>query len=89
MTKYKRIKNVARPLTSQTTQMIVELANAKRFTASEATLITLATPAAVKTEAEKIIGKTTDLFIHKNRDGSWAVATGEEPRVWPEDEPKS
>lgn len=25
-------------------------------------------------------------FIHKNRDGSLAVATGTEPEVWPEDE---
>ena len=27
-----------------------------------------------------------DLFIHRNDDGSWAVATGTEPNVWPEDD---
>lgn len=27
-----------------------------------------------------------DIFFHRNRDGTWAVATGEEPQVWPEDE---
>lgn len=27
------------------------------------------------------------IFVHKNDDNSWAVATGENPLVWPEDEP--
>jgi len=27
-----------------------------------------------------------EIFIHKNRDGSVAVATGQEPDIWPEDE---
>ena len=26
-----------------------------------------------------------DVFVHQNRDGSFAVATGAEPDVWPED----
>ena len=25
-------------------------------------------------------------YVHRNRDGSYAVAVGTEPRVWPEDE---
>lgn len=27
------------------------------------------------------------IWIHKNRDGSWAVAVGDEPLSWPEDQP--
>ena len=32
------------------------------------------------------VSNLTDLYIHKNRDGSWAIATGEDPKTWPEDE---
>lgn len=28
-----------------------------------------------------------NIFFHKNRDGTWEVATGEEPTIWWEDEP--
>lgn len=27
-----------------------------------------------------------DIWLHKNRDGTWAIATGAVPDVWPEDE---
>ena len=30
-----------------------------------------------------------DLFVHRNRDGSWALATGHETPVWSEDGPIS
>lgn len=28
-----------------------------------------------------------DVWFHLNRDGTWAVATGQLPNIWPEDEP--
>ncbi len=28
----------------------------------------------------------TDVWFHVNRNGTWAVATGQEPAIWPEDE---
>jgi hypothetical protein len=31
-------------------------------------------------------GEGSELFTHKNRDGSFAYAMGKEPTVWPEDE---
>jgi hypothetical protein len=68
--------------------MVIVLADAKNYTASKAAMDTQATPAAVKAEAEKILGRLDDLFVHKNRDSTWAVATGAVPAVWPEDEPK-
>ena len=88
MTHIRRIKTVKHPRTALEAQIIIELADGKNYTASKAALDTLATPTAVKAEAEKALGKLDDLFIHKNRDGSWAVATGAAPAVWPEDEPK-
>lgn len=27
-----------------------------------------------------------DIWFHRNRDGTWAVATGQPPAVWPEDQ---
>jgi len=88
MTHIRRIKTVRHPRTAQEAQIIIETADGKVFQPSKAALDTLATPTAVKAEAEKALGKLDDLFIHKNRDGSWAVATGAAPAVWPEDEPK-
>ena len=41
---------------------------------------------------DKLQGEVTQqmfpvpVFVHKNRDGTIAIATGEEPDVWPEDE---
>ena len=26
------------------------------------------------------------VYVHENRDGSYAIAVGDEPRIWPEDE---
>lgn len=26
-----------------------------------------------------------DIWFHKNRDGTWAIATGSAPLIWPED----
>ena len=47
----------------------------------------LSSASLTKTELEKTLGTKSDLFIHKNRDGSIAVATGNEPESWPEDKP--
>lgn len=42
----------------------------------------------IKSELEGQYKKSLDnVFIHKNRDGSFAVATGQEPKVWSEDNP--
>jgi hypothetical protein len=32
-------------------------------------------------------GVQQDFWVHKNRDSTWALAIGKEPKVWPEDEP--
>jgi len=44
--------------------------------------------AETKTLLESRLGKSFPfpIFFHKNRDGSVAIATGEHPEVWPEDE---
>lgn len=52
-------------------------------------------PAAISGKTEKEIldnlaaqlstGAIQDLFIHKNRSGTIAIATGAPPRFWPED----
>jgi len=33
-------------------------------------------------------GVEVAVFVHRNRDNSLAIAVGERPDVWPEDEPK-
>lgn len=43
---------------------------------------------AVLSELESKIGRgrINNLFIHRNRNGTYAIATGAEPTTWPEDE---
>jgi hypothetical protein len=60
---------------------------AYRLTADD--LLTHDTAAKVETELERQVSAAKDtlppLFVHKNRDGSLALAVGQEPEVWPED----
>jgi hypothetical protein len=57
------------------------------YTVDAASLTTLDTALKLMTEIDKSVTKDKpDLFIHKNRDGSYAIATGIEPEKWPEDE---
>jgi len=37
------------------------------------------------TDKLSVVSKTDKIFLHKNRSGTIAVATGHEPVVWPED----
>jgi N-dimethylarginine dimethylaminohydrolase len=71
---------------------VLLVVDGKRIEINHASLTTLDT--AEKIEAELQSQATTSnvqlpkIFVHVNRDGSVAVATGAEPRAWPEDEPK-
>jgi len=48
------------------------------------------TTAKIATELSRQVSALKDslppFFVHKNRDGSLALAVGREPEVWPEDE---
>jgi hypothetical protein len=83
MTAYTRISTVK-------ADGIVISTKTATYSASSLSLGSLDTAEKLATEIEKVISKEAkpDLFIHKNRDGSWAIATGEDPKIWPEDEKK-
>jgi hypothetical protein len=51
-------------------------------------LTTRPTVMQVETEIETVLGvnRITDLFIHINRNNTIAIATGQLPHIWPEDE---
>ena len=66
----------------------IELTGRKPFTVPKATVDTAADAAAVKTAIDTAAGQPVPIFVHKNRTGSYALATGYEPLIWPEDEPK-
>lgn len=42
--------------------------------------------AELKRQADITADSLPNIFVHVNRDGSLALATGHEPDVWPEDE---
>lgn len=38
-----------------------------------------------KAEIERVVGTKIPIFVHFNRDGGVAIATGRAPEIWPED----
>ena len=66
--------------------VLIEFNTGKPVEISHADLTTHDTTAKLLAEAERQSERTlADFYFHINRDGSIAVATGEEPPVWPED----
>jgi len=63
----------------------------QEITLSHAQADTLSTESAVQAAIEQVAQTSKvelpRIFVHKNRDGTWALATGQEPDAWPEDEP--
>jgi len=48
-------------------------------------LALLSTDAQIKSAIDAAAGNTVPVFVHRNRDGSIAIATGLQPDPWPED----
>ncbi len=68
-------------------ETILIVVDGKKLKLSDADLKTHNTIAKMKTELTRQKGKVLgNVFFHKNRDGSFAIATGAAPDIWPEDE---
>jgi hypothetical protein len=48
--------------------------------------VAFSTENSIKQLITNAVGKELPIYIHRNRDGSLAVAYGEKPYLWPEDE---
>lgn len=58
----------------------------KAIEISRSDLASFTTEAQARTAVEQRVGREIpDLFIHRNRDGAFAIATGQKPEIWPED----
>jgi hypothetical protein len=72
-----------RPTVNPTTGIIVELSDNTQIAVSQAQIDSLTVgeiQVAIRTAAGRV-----DIFVHRNRDGTVALAIGEEPATWPED----
>jgi len=68
---------------------IVEFGDNTKIDATKTDLTSLPTDKELNTDLTdklSVVSKTDTIFLHKNRNGTIAVATGQEPKVWPEDE---
>lgn len=79
MTAYKRVS------TRYSEGITVTFKDGREFTATAAQIAHF-TEKNVKDAILQKIADLTDIFIHKNRDGTWCIATGAAPEIWPEDE---
>jgi len=69
-------------------QGVVLMIDGKLLQLTDSDLRTRVTTASARTQSLAIqLGRALPrpIFIHQNRDGSWAVAEGQEPDIWPED----
>lgn len=61
-----------------------------RYQLTVADLLTYDTARKIETELKRQASTTADslpdVYVHVNRDGSLALATGQVPDIWPEDE---
>lgn len=95
MTVYRRVAAL-KPLTSDNANRIILVwigpdAVQREYAVNQRTLNRYVTAAELKAALDSWTGKSfgyvlNDIWFHKNRSGTWAVATGlTPPLVWPED----
>lgn len=67
----------------------IEFADNSKISLAKSSLTTIDTKEKLEANLATKMGVRKDkIFLHKNRNGVIAVATGQEPKVWPEDVPK-
>ena len=73
----------------QGSAVVIEIARV-RFEITHSDLTIFNTEKKIKSEIERQASLSAkqlpEIFFHKNKDGSIAIATGQEPNIWPEDE---
>lgn len=72
------------PTTNATDGLIIELTDDTQVKITQAA-IELATEGQIETTLRTTLTRD-DVHVHKNRDGTVALAIGQEPATWPEDE---
>jgi hypothetical protein len=97
MTRFRRIKSAKVQASDNTNRITVTWigpdAVERTYTVNQRILNRYATAEAAKaaldTWTQANFGYVmNDIWLHKNRDGvTWAIATGQQPTVWPEDGP--
>jgi len=92
MTEFTHIKSVKPQTGGNSNRITVTLATGQSYTVNQTTLNKYSTAEELKAALDKWIQTNlgyviNDIWFHKNRDDTWAIATGQEPLVWPEDEP--
>lgn len=65
--------------------MILEFTDRATVAIPKSTLDSLSTEENVNAALQTAGGEPMPIFVHKNSDGSWAIAFGQEPEFWPED----
>jgi len=80
----KQIRSLKPPLSASDNQMMIVLSDGRRLELSKAQLALQNTEGKLDQVIKATLGEP--IFVHLNRNGRYAIATGERPVVWPEDE---
>lgn len=72
--------------TSRKDRILLLVLNGRHISLNRQELDNHNTPGRAKAEIDRKLGRASDLSIHFNRDGSVAIAWGQPPLTWPEDE---
>lgn len=96
MTKYHKIRSVKEQSSDNDNRILLEWTGPddifRSYAVNQKTLKNFTTAEQIKLALDDWTQKSfgyvlTDVWFHLNDDGTWAIATGQEPLVWPEDEP--
>jgi len=87
-TAFRRIKWAAPPAGDADNQVTIVLGDGRTFTATKIQIAALDTRAKACAALEAVLTSVPDIFLHLNRNGRWAIATGQPPEIWPEDNPR-
>lgn len=87
MTRFQRIKCSRVQPSDNDNRITITLLDGTSYAVNQRSLNRFATGDELKAALEKFLGYAVpDIWFHKNRSGTWAIATGEFPNIWPEDE---
>jgi hypothetical protein len=83
---FRRIQSLKVQPSDNANRITGVLADGRTYSVNQRVLNRFKDAAEIKAAIEKFLNEPVAIWFHKNRDSTWAVATGTEPAVWPEDE---
>lgn len=81
---FKRIRCVKPQASGTDNRIIIELSDNRTYELTQTEVEAFNNPDRLGFAIKSKLA-ANNIYVHKNRNGRWAIATGQEPKEWPED----